>query len=237
MVTESFDWTFVLAAIPKLAGALPLTLGIAVVSMIAGCLVGLLLTFGKLSRFRLVRVVVNEATAIVRGIPTIVLLYLSYFALPFVIYRITGQNISGWSKSFFVVVALGTELAVTCSEMFRSAYNSLDKGQMEAAHSIGMTRVQRFFHIILPQGLYVILPNLGNAALAVIQGTALAYTLGVMDVMGKANVLNTNAFGLKTLEAFVVVALLYWGISLLLNMLFRLLERWFGRGQAHVAAV
>lgn len=237
MVTESFDWTFVLAAIPKLAGALPLTLGIAVVSMIAGCLVGLLLTFGKLSRFRLVRVVVNEATAIVRGIPTIVLLYLSYFALPFVIYRITGQNISGWSKSFFVVVTLGTELAVTCSEMFRSAYNSLDKGQLEAAHSIGMTRVQRFFHIILPQGLYVILPNLGNAALAVIQGTALAYTLGVMDVMGKANVLNTNAFGLKTLEAFVVVALLYWGISLLLNLLFRLLERWFGRGQVPVAAV
>lgn len=237
MIPESFDLSFIASIFPKLIEALPVTLFITVLSMAAGCLVGLLLTFGKLSRIRLIRVIVNNLTVVLRGIPTIVLLYLVFFGLQPLIYQIGGIDISGWPKQVFVMIALSIELSVTCSEMFRSAYNSIDKGQLEAAHAIGMTRIQSFLRIILPQGLYVILPNLNNASLFLVQGTALAYTLGIIDVMGKANMLNTNAFGLKTFESYLAVALIYWAISIIIGWIFRLLERLFGRGQRTVGTV
>lgn len=236
MIRESFDWKFILAALPRLLRVLPVTLGIAAAAAVLGCLAGLALTFGKVSRHRLLRGGVDLATNLLRGVPTVVLLYLVYFGLPFLVQRLTGADISAWAKQVFVVIALGLELAVTCSEMFRSAYNSLDKGQLEAAHALGMTNVQRFFRVTLPQGVYVILPNLGSAVLALVQGTSLAYTLGLMDVMGRAKMLDTNAMNMKTFEAFLAAGLIYWGISIVTGQLFRLLERRFGRGMKTVAA-
>lgn len=236
MARESVDLHFIVTIFPKLLQALPVTLQITVLAVIFGWAVGLLITFGKVSRFRVLSWLLSKVTTVLRGIPTIVLIYLVYFGLPTVVLRLLGISIGDWPKQVFVIIALAAELAVSSSEMFRSAYNSLEKGQLEAAHAIGMTRVQRFFHIILPQGLYVILPNLGSATLSLIQGTALVYTLGIMDIMGRARILDTNAFGLKTFEAYFAAAILYWMLSLFVSGLFRSLERKFGRGMRTVGA-
>lgn len=230
MVNETFDISFITSIIPKLIEALPVTLRITGLSLLFGWIIGLIVTFGKVSRHRILALILDKITVVLRGIPTVVLLYLAYFGLPGLIQAVSGVNISKWSKEVFCIIALATELTVSSSEMFRSAYNSLDKGQLEAAHSIGMTRVQRFFRVIVPQGVYVILPNLGSATLSIIQGTALVYTLGIIDIMGRARVLDTNAFGLKTFEAYFTVALFYWAISLAVTAVFHLLERYFGRG-------
>ncbi len=237
MVRETFDLSFIASILPKLFQALPVTLGITAASAAAGCLVGLLLTFGKLGAPKSVRAAVNGLTVLLRGIPTVVLLYLVYFGLPMLVQWLTGYDLSVWPKQIFVVIALSVELAVISSEMFRSAYNSLGRGQLEAAHALGMTARQRFLRIIVPQGLYVILPNLTSAVLALIQGTALAYTLGIMDIMGKARVLDTNAFNMKTLESYAAVALLYWGISILTGRSFGMLEKYLGRGQRTAGAM
>lgn len=236
MVKETFDISFVISIIPKLLAVLPVTARITGLALVFGWAAGLLVTFGKVSRHRFLALVLDKITVVFRGIPTVVLLYLVYFGLPGLIQAVSGVNISKWPKEIFCVIALAIELTVSSSEMFRSAYNSLDKGQLEAAHAIGMTRVQRFFRVIVPQGLYVILPNLGSATLSVIQGTALLYTLGIIDIMGRARILDTNAFGLKTFEAYFTVAMLYWAISLLVTAVFRLLERYFGRGIHTVGA-
>lgn len=230
MIKETFDISFITSITPKLFEALPITLRITGFSLLFGWAAGLLVTFCKVSRHRILALVLDKITVVFRGIPTVVLLYLTYFGLPVLIQAVSGVNIGKWSKEVFCIIALALELTVSSSEMFRSAYNSLDKGQLEAAHAIGMTRLQRFFRVIAPQGLYVILPNLGSAVLSVIQGTALVYTLGIIDIMGRARVLDTNAFGLKTFEAYFTVALFYWGISLLVTAIFRLLEQYFGRG-------
>lgn len=230
MVKESFDISFITSIIPKLIQALPVTLRITGFSIVFGWSVGLLLTFGKVGHHRVLSFILDKLTVILRGIPTVVLLYLAYFGLPAILGIIPGIEVGKWSKEVFCVIALATELAVSSSEMFRSAYNSLDAGQLEAAHSLGMTKAQRFFRVIAPQGLYVILPNLGSATLTVIQGTALVYTLGILDIMGRARVLDTNAFGLKTFEAYFTVALFYWFFSLVITSIFHQLERHFGRG-------
>lgn len=230
MTKESFDVSFIASIVPKLLQALPVTLRLTGFALLFGWSIGLLITLGKVSRHRLLAVILDKVTVVLRGLPTVVLLYLAYFGLPGLIKAVSGEDVSRWSKEVFCIIALAAELAVSSSEMFRSAYNSLEKGQLEAAHSIGMTRTQRFFRVIAPQGLYVILPNLGSAMLSVIQGTALVYTLGIMDVMGRARVLDTNAFGLKTFEAYFTVALIYWIMSMFVSAVFHLLERYFGRG-------
>lgn len=230
MVKEVFDISFIISIIPKLLQALPVTLQVTAFALLFGWSFGLLITFGKVSRHRVLSIILDKITVVLRGIPTVVLLYLVYFGLPGLVLAVSGVSISQWSKEVFCIIALAVELAVSSSEMFRSAYNSLDKGQLEAAHAIGMTRLQRFFRVIFPQGLAVILPNLGSATLSTIQGTALVYTLGIIDIMGRARILDTNAFGMKTFEAYFTVAMFYWAISLLVNVVFSLLERHFSRG-------
>ena len=82
----------------------------------------------------------------------------------------------------------------------------------------------------------MILPNLSSAALALVQGTSLVYTLGVMDVLGRARQINSNEFGLKSLEAYIAVALIYWAFSFVITRMFKFLEHWFGRGLKTVAS-
>ena len=119
--------------------------------------------------------------------------------------------------------------------MPKHTIKELDAGQLEAAHSIGMTTLQRFSRIVLPQGLYVILPNLSGLCLGIIQATSLAYTLGVMDIMGKAKLLDSNAFSMNTFEVYLLVALIYWVLSLVEGWLFKGLEARMGRGMRTVA--
>lgn len=236
MVAESFDLKFIIDILPRVLKALPTTLYITAWSALFGWLFGLVFTYARISRYKVLRNAIGACTTVIRGIPTVVLLYLVYFGLPNLLRGVAGIEIGQWEKTTFVIIAMALELAMTSSEMFRSAYNSLDKGQLEAAHALGMTKLQRFRRIIFPQGLYVILPNLSSATLALIQGTSLVYTLGVMDILGRARQINSNEFGLKSLEAYIAVALIYWVFSLIVTRLFKFLELWFGRGLKTVAS-
>lgn len=223
MVRESFDIHFIIEKFPAILSALPVTLEITAVTLVLGWLLGLLVAWGKVSGPGWLKKFLRILTDIIRGIPTVVLLYIVYFGLPKLI------NISNWSKISFVVLALMIELGTTSSEMFRSAYNSIQKGQLEAAHALGYTEIQKFFHIIVPQGLAVILPNLGSAVLSIIQATALVYTLGIFDILGKARQLDTNVSHVKTFEMYFAVAMIYWVLAILIQQVFHLLERHFGK--------
>ena len=142
MVRESFDIHFIIEKFPAILSALPVTLEITAVTLVLGWLLGLLVAWGKVSGSGWLKKFLGILTDIIRGIPTVVLLYIVYFGLPKLI------NVSNWSKISFVVLALMIELGTTSSEMFRSAYNSIQKGQLEAAHALGYTEIQKFFHII-----------------------------------------------------------------------------------------
>ena len=139
MVRESFDIHFIIEKFPAILSALPVTLEITAVTLVLGWLLGLLVAWGKVSGSGWLKKFLRILTDIIRGIPTVVLLYIVYFGLPKLI------NVSNWSKISFVVLALMIELGTTSSEMFRSAYNSIQKGQLEAAHALGYTEIQKFF--------------------------------------------------------------------------------------------
>lgn len=236
MERESFHLDFMLEILPKLIEVLPLTIMMAVFAIVIGCLWGLLLTFCKVSKHRKIAGLIDGITVIVRAVPEVVLIYIVYFGLPELSKDLFGYDMGTWEKPVFVVLALAIELSASSSELFRSAYNSLDPGQLEAAHALGMTGTQKFMRIIYPQGLFVILPNLSGLCLGIIQATSLAYTLGIMDVMGKAKVLDSNAFSMSTFEAYLLVALIYWGLSFIEGWIFKALEARMGRGMRTVAS-
>lgn len=230
MIKESFDIAFIIEYFPKILGALPVTLSMTVLTLITGWLVGLIVAIGKIKGRKILQSILRVLTDITRGIPTVVLLYIVYFGLPTFFKNGLGINIGGWSKQAFVIIALTIELGISSSEMFRSAFNAINKGQLEAAHALGYSKIQSFIHVILPQGTFVILPNLGNAVLSIIQATALVYTLGIYDILGKARQIDTNNSHVKTLEMYVAVAVIYWVLSLLVGRIFKVLERYYGRG-------
>ena len=118
--------------------------------------------------------------------------------------------------------------------MFRSAYNALDKGQIEAGKSLGYTTWQRFIHIILPQGLRVILPNIGNMIIQEVHNSSLIYYLGVVDIMGKAKQINANVFNAKSLELYVAAALIYWILCFIIGKLVRLSEKSMDKGNGKI---
>lgn len=235
MIKDNFDLAFAIENFPKILGALPVTLVIALLTIILGWSLGLLCAIGKVNGPKWLKGVLRVLTDIIRGIPTVVLLYLVYFGLPQLL-LIFGINISNWSKQVFVIIALTIELGTNSSEMFRSAYNSLQKGQLEAAHALGYTRLQRFIHVILPQGIFVIIPNLGSAALSMVQATALVYTLGIFDILGKARQIDTNNAGTKTLEMYFAVAIVYWVLALIIGWIFKGLEAYFGKGNRTISS-
>lgn len=223
MVRETFDIDFIIQKFPAILSALPVTIEITVITLVLGWTLGMIWAWGKIKGPKWLGKILGILTDVIRGIPTVVLLYIVYFGLPKVV------NVSSWSKNSFVVLALMIELGTTSSEMFRSAYSGIQKGQLEAAHALGYTGWQQFQHVIVPQGLAIILPNLGSAVLSIIQATALVYTLGIFDILGKARQLDTNVSHVKTFEMYFAVAMIYWVLAILIQQVFHLLERHFGK--------
>jgi L-cystine transport system permease protein len=112
----------------------------------------------------------------------------------------------------------------------RSAYQAIDKGQWEAAVSIGLSPWQAFYRIILPQCVKIVMPNLALSLVALMKEAALAFTIGVVDMMGKAKLMVSNYYGALAMETYLAVALIYWVISFMVQQIVRLSDkRRYGR--------
>src|SRR5699024_244692 len=135
----------------------------------------------------------NSYTTILRCTPTIVLLFLVYYGIP-AIGRYFGLYLNDLNTAVFVVIAFSLQFAAIMSEVIRSAYQSVDQGQLEAAVSVGLSKPQAYRRIMFPQAFVVALPNFGNGLLTLLQEGALAYTIGLIDIVGKANLIIASNF-------------------------------------------
>jgi len=122
------------------------------------------------------------------------------------------------------------------SEVIRSAILAIDKGQFEAAVSVGLTPWQAYRRIIFPQAFVVALPNFGNGLIAILQEGALAYTIGFIDIVGKANLIISSNFNSHALEIYIALAVIYWVISIVIEKVFDLLEKAFSKGSRSIKA-
>lgn len=226
-----FDMSYIWAALPDLLPYLWVTLYIVAFSVIGGSLFGFVLAAAKLSNNQLLRALANAYTTVMRCTPAIVLLFLVYYGIPAFAEGVFGIYLQDVSTGVFVVVTFSLQFAAMMSEVIRSSYLAIDKGQFEAAVSVGLTPFQAYRRIIFPQALVVALPNFGNGLISVLQEGALAYTIGFIDIVGKANLIIANNYGTHTLEIYIALAVIYWVLSISIEKFFAVLEKKLSRGK------
>ena len=225
----------IFTVIPSLLVFLPVTLLIMGGTVVLGGALGFFLARARLGGNRFWGRLSLGYTLAMRCTPSIVLLFLVYYGLPALALALFGVDINGVSKGVFVILTLTLLFAATLGEIMRSSYLAVDRGQREAALSVGLSEAQAFRRIILPQAATAALPNFGNSLITLMKEGALAYTIGMVDLMGQGNLIIARNYGNFTLETYLALALIYWAMTLIIENLFRRIERALSRGKRGLA--
>lgn len=199
---------------PELLVAAGDTLKMTAAAFVLAVTAGLLLALCRMSSTRSVSRAAYWYIEIVRGAPALTLLFLLYYGLPGV--GITMQAFTA------AVLGLGLNGAAYLAEVYRSGIEAIDKGQREAAQAIGMTRPQLMAWIILPQAIRVVLPSLGNYAVALLKDTSIASLISAPELMLRARDLTSEYY--MPMEIFLVVGAIYFCMAFPLSWAVRLLE-------------
>ncbi len=229
-----FDIAFAISVIPALLPFLAVTLAVTISSAFAGSVLGLAVARMRLSRSPLWKNLAAGYTTVLRCTPSIVLLFLVYYGLPELARALFGFRIEFWHKGVFVVTAFALIMSASLSEVFRSAWLSVDRGQFEAAVSAGLSPLQAQLRIVLPQAAVSALPNFGNALIILMKEGALAYMVGLIDAMGQGFLVISRNYGGRALETYLALSVLYWGLTVLVERGFLAAERRLGRGRRSV---
>lgn len=230
-----FDASYIWSSLPALLPFLQVTFLVAGLSILFGTFFGFILAAMKLGKSKFALKLANFYTTILRCTPSIVLLFLVYYGVPAITENF-GINLQDLHTAVFVIITFTLQFAAIMSEVIRSSYESIEKGQFEAAVSVGLSPFQAYRRIIFPQALVVALPNLGNGIIALLQEGSLAYTIGLIDVVGKANLIIAANYNSHSLEIFIALAVIYWILSILIEKVFALLEKFFSKGKQTIKA-
>lgn len=219
---QGLNIAYMLDLIPVIAGYVPLTMFMAVVSMIAALVLAAILAIIRVMRIPVLDWIVAVFISFFRGTPLLVQLFLFYFGLPQIFSFLV--EIDGVTAA---ILGLTLHFSAYMAESIRGAILGVDCSQWEAAQSIGMTQIQLLRRIILPQAARTVAPTLMNYFIDIIKSTSLAFTLGVTEMMGAAQKEAAGSF--LYVETFLVVAIFYWVIVEVLSVGQRWMERHLGK--------
>lgn len=207
--------------------AVPRTLFMALIIMVAAIILGTVLAFVRMKKVKILSPFVSLLVGYTRGTPMIVQLFIVYYSLPYGIAYIANQFFHADIR-YFDVPSLVTiyftyiicQAGYQC-EVIRSALASVDHGQMEACFSIGMSKQQAMMRVIFPQALAVAIPSFFTHYMSTVKLMSLAFTLQVIDIMAAAR-LYTSLTERYT-ESYIAAAIIYWLIGIGLTFIF---NRW-----------
>ena len=226
----SYTPSYVFKFLPTIIAALPLTLWVIFLTVLLGSILGAGLAWAQVGSDTGLAGFAKAYVFTLRCTPPIVLLFLVFYGLPKFLTWWLHLDVDGWSRTIFVVVTMVLLFAASISEVFKAAYLAVPKGQLEAGLSIGLTGYQTFIRILLPQTFKIALPNMTTAVLNLMKDAALAYTIGLVDIMGAGNLLISRNLGNYSLETYTAVALIYWALALVLTALSYLMEHSLDKG-------
>ena len=217
--------------IPVLLPYLLVTFEILLGVVIVGVGIGFLLARGMLSKHKWKNRIAGFIINAFRCTPSIVMLFVVFYGLPTLFWALFKIDINDWTKVFYVVTALGLLFSASAAEIMRSSYLAVPAGQREAALTSGLTEAEAFRRITLPQAFVISIPNLGNSFIVLLKEGSLAFTIGLIDVMGKGNLIISLNFGAYALETYIALAIIYWTLTILLEQLFKKIEKHFSKGR------
>ncbi|MBP1763076.1 MAG: glnP 1 [Firmicutes bacterium] len=212
----NFDLDLIVNSIPLLLLGAGVTLQITLLSVGFGLFIGMFMGMARLSKIWAVKLVATVYVDFIRGTPLLVQIFLMYFALPV----LTGQRIDPFVAA---VTACSINSGAYIAEIFRAGIQSIDKGQMEAGRSLGMSWPQTMRYIILPQAFKRIIPPLGNEFIAMLKDSSLVSVIGFEELTRRGQLIIARTYG--SFEIWMTVAFLYLIMTLTISRLVDYLER------------
>lgn len=200
--------------------AIGMTITLALTVILCGMAIGLVLYFVRANSWRAVNLAVTAVVEVLRAVPPLVLLVWIYYCLPI----LTGLSFSGFQTA---VIALSLYSAAFYSEIFRAGFQSIEKGQVEAGYSVGMTRLQILRRITGPLAFQRVFPPLVSQCVLVVKNTSLAGYIAVAEILYQGQQVSMRTF--RPLEVLTIVALIFLLIILPLTAIANAMEAKYRR--------
>lgn len=210
-----FNFSVIWRNFDLLLSGLGLGLVLAAISILIGCLIGLLAAFGMISSKRMLRLAAGGYVAFIRNTPILVLILFTYFALPQLGVRL------GKIESF--VMTLSIYAGAYLTEVFRSGLMALPKGLREAGLAIGLTESQCKLYLIIPVMIRNVLPSLSNNFISLFKDTSLAAAIAVPELTFYARKINVESF--RVIETWMIASLLYVATCYIIAEFLRFFEK------------
>ena len=219
-----FNFDLVVNSFPLLLVGAGVTIKITALSVALGVVIGLFVGIARISRLRILRVLAAVYVDFFRGTPLLVQIFLVYFALPV----ITGQRVDPFVAA---IGSCGINSGAYVAEIFRAGIQSIDKGQMEAGRSLGMTWGQTMRYIIVPQAFKRVIPPLGNEFIALLKDSSLVSVIGFEELTRRGQLIIAKTYG--SLEIWISVAVIYLAMTLTISRFVAYLERRYKTDDRH----
>lgn len=215
------DFSFLPEYMPYFIEGINWTLLISLISVLVGAILGAIICFMKMSKFEIfkikpLKVIATIYVEIIRGTPMILQIMIAFVAFD----ELLGLNVQPLTAG---IIAVSLNSAAYVSEIIRGGIDAVDKGQLEAARSLGMNKTKAMRLIILPQAIRNILPAIGNEFVTVIKESSMASVIGVGELMYASKVVRGATF--KGFEPLIVAAAFYFVITFALGRTLNYVER------------
>jgi polar amino acid transport system permease protein len=223
----NLDFKFMLKYLPFIMKGVGTTVYISILSIISACILALFGALGRLSKNPIFYGVATFYISVVRGTPLIVQVFVIYLGLPQM-----GIIIDAVPAG---IIALGVNYGAYMTEIFRAGIQAIGRGQIEAAHSLGMTYGQLMKRVVLPQAMRLIIPPTGNEFIAMLKDSALVNFLGVWELFFRAVRIGRQNF--KSMETLIIAGLFYWLVTIFFQYFQSRLETRMAKGTRKAAGM
>lgn len=201
---------------PMLLRGLVVTMQLTLISLLIAIFLGMITCFFKISEFKLLRAIATAYVSVIRGTPLMVQAFFLFFGLTQALHFTMGNFVAG-------VVVLSLNAGAYLSEIFRGGIAAVNKGQMEAARSLGMPYSSAMLKVILPQAIKIVIPSVGNQFIITLKDTSIISVLGTTELMKASTLIVARNF--KGFEIYGIAAVMYFIVITLLSKVMDMLER------------
>lgn len=217
-------WELFIETLPGYQDAIMATVKITLLGIVIGIIIGLFFAFLKVSKYKVLQFIADIYINIIRGTPLVVQIFVLYFGL--VHFVDLGRFLSGG-------IALGVHNGAYIAEIFRGSIQSIDRGQSEAARSLGMNYSLAMRRIVLPQALRRAIPPLGNQFIIALKDSSLVAFIGFQELFNRAQRIQ-SATGLA-MESYIIVGIYYLILVLILSLIVNRIERHLARSERGIS--
>lgn len=209
-------YELLMESLPKLAKGLGVTIEMTICALLIAILLGMVSCFLKISKLKFLNLISDIYVNAIRGTPLMVQAFFLYFGM-------TGAF--GFKMSNFLasVIILSLNAGAYLSEIFRSGISAVNKGQMEAARSLGLPYHVAMIKVVLPQAIRIVIPSVGNQFIITLKDTSILSAIGMPELMKAGTLIVARNF--RGFEVYGIVAVMYFIVIMILTQLLRLVER------------